>query len=337
MADRKGREFAVALDANDGTEVWSTAVGNVGQNEKPQHPGARSTPTVDGDRLYVLGSDGDLTCLARDRGAVLWTKNLKKDFGGKPGAWAYAESVLIDGDTLVCTPGGKEATMVALNKKDGSVIWKCALGTGDPAAYSSAITAVVGDVRMYVQFVQGGVVGVGAKTGACLWRYDQTRAEAANMMTPVFHSGAVFTSLDGKGSGLTRLVANKGGVTAAEVYFTKGLGTSIGGVVRVGDCVYGAGREGLTCLEWATGQVKWKDKSVDTASLCYADGHLYVRDPNGTVALVEANPAGYKERGRFEQPDRSGEPTWPHPVVSNGRLYLRDGSVLLCYDVKAGK
>ena len=153
MADRKGEEFVVALAVKDGAEVWATAIGKVGPNMGPQYPGARSTPTVDGDRMYVLGSDGDLACVERDKGKVVWTKNLKKDFGGTPGQWAYAESVLIDGDNLICTPGGKTATLVALKKKDGEVFWKCAVPGGDSAAYASPIAVEVGGIRQYVQFL----------------------------------------------------------------------------------------------------------------------------------------------------------------------------------------
>jgi outer membrane protein assembly factor BamB len=352
MTNTKDEESAVALDVKDGKQVWSTPVGKVGKNDGPQYPGTRSTPTVDGDRLYVLGSDGDLACLERDKGKVVWAKNFRKDFEGKPGMWAYSESVLIDGDTLVCTPGGKEATMVALNKKDGSVIWKCAVKEGDKAAYSSPIIAQVGKVKQYVQFVGGGVVGVDAKTGKELWRYDHTKDPAANIPTPVFHDDCVFTSTSRNGSGLNRLKADGDSVSSEEVYHNKTALNSIGGVVRVGDYLYGVKMvsftEGeLVCMDFKTGEVKWHDASVGIASVCYADGMLYVRGQGGTgfgpekakpqVALVEAKPDGYKEKGRFEQPDHGDRPAWPHPVVANGKLYLRDQGVLLCYDVKAEK
>ena len=146
-------EFVEALDAKDGSQVWSKRVGKVGPNQRANYPGARSTPTVDGDVLYALGSDGDLACLTT-AGEVRWAKNLRSDFGGQPGNWAYAESPLIDGDVLVCTPGGKEATIVALNKKTGDVVWKCAVPGGDDAAYASAIVVEVGGVKQYVQFLQ---------------------------------------------------------------------------------------------------------------------------------------------------------------------------------------
>lgn len=344
MTDREGKEYALALAVKDGAEVWSTEIGKVGRNQGPQYPGTRSTPTVEGDRIYVLGSDGDLGCLEKDTGKVVWTKNLKKTFDGTPGAWAYSESVLIDGDVLVCTPGGKTATMAALQKKDGEVIWKCALPRGDAAAYSSPIAVEVGAVRQYIQFVSGGVIGVEAKTGKFLWRYDKTKDPAANIPTPVFHDDCVFTSTSRNGSGLNRIKVHADAVESEEVYFNKIKLNSIGGVVRVGDHVYGTDASGeLVCLDFKTGERKWQHASVGTASLCYADGMLYVRGQGGTgfgkesppwVALVEATPDGYKEKGRFEQPHHGSRPAWPHPVVANGCLYLRDGNVLLCYDIK---
>ena len=347
LANREGKEYALALAVKDGSEIWSTVVGKVGRNQGPQYPGTRSTPTLEGDRLYVLGSDGDLACLEKGNGKVIWSKNLKKTFAGTPGAWAYSESVLIDGDKLVCTPGGKKATMVALNKKDGVTIWECALPKGDAAGYASPIAVEVGGSRQYVQFVAGGVIGVDAKTGKFLWRYEKTKDPAANIPTPVFHDDCVFTSTSRNGTGLNRIKVSKEAVRSEQVYFNTTKLNSIGGVVRVGDYVYGTDARGdLVCMDFKTGERKWQHASVGSASLCYADGMLYVRGQGGSgfgkesparVTLVEATPDGYKEKGRFEQPDHGDRPAWPHPVVANGRLYLRDGKVLLCYDIKGGK
>jgi outer membrane protein assembly factor BamB len=350
MTSTKEEESVAALDVKDGKQVWSTKIGKVGKNSGfAQYPGTRSTPTADGERLYVLGSDGDLACVERDKGKVVWAKNLKKDVDGQPGTWAYSESVLIDGDVLVCTPGGKTATMLALNKKDGSVIWKCAAKDGDPAAYASPIIAEVGKVKQYVQFVEGGVIGVDAKTGKLLWRYDRTKDPNANIPTPVFHDDCVFTSTSRNGSGLNRIKVDKDDVASEEVYFNKTALNSIGGVVRVGDYLYGTNARGeLVCMEFKTGKVKWQHASVGSASLCYADGMLYVRGQGGfglgggeppttATALVEATPEEYKEKGRIELTDHGKLPAWPHPVVANGRLYLRDQGVLVCYDIKAEK
>jgi outer membrane protein assembly factor BamB len=335
VSDRQKEEFAIALDEKDGKEIWSVRLGKVGPNMGPQYPGSRSTPTVEGDVLYALGSDGDLACLETATGKIRWRKSYRGDFQGKPGMWAYSESVLIDGDALIGTPGGTEATMVALNKKTGEVLWKSAIPGGEQAAYASVIVGEVGAVKQYIQFLQKGVVGVDARTGRFLWRYNKTSDPAANIPTPLFYNGFVFsgTSRDG-GSGLVKLTAEKEGVTATEVYRAVDKKVSLGGFVRVGDYLYTTTTAGLLCLEFATGKEVWKDRCVGSGALCYAEGHLYVRGDAGPTALVEATPAGYKEKGRLTQPDRSKQPAWPYPVVANGRLYLRDQNVLLCYDIK---
>jgi outer membrane protein assembly factor BamB len=338
-------EFVLALDAKNGKKVWSREIGKVGPNRGPQYPGARSTPTMAGDVLYALGSDGDLVCLETAEGKERWRKNLRTDFGGVPGNWAYSESPLVDGDKVVCTPGGKDATLVALDRKDGTVVWKAKVPGGDAAAYSSAIIARAGKVKMYVQFLGKGLVGVDAATGKFLWRYARSSlGSAANIPTPVYHDGYVFSSTGQGQGGLVKLTATDDGVSAEEVWSSKQLSANIGGVVLVDGYLYGtSGKGDLFCAEFRTGEVKWENKSVGTASICYADGRLYLHGDGGTfrvgpssVALVEATPAGYKEKGRFRQPDRSRvRPAWPYPIVANGRLYLRDQNVLLCYDVKA--
>ena len=340
IGDKDGQEYLVVLNAKDGKEQWRTKIGPVGKNNGPQYPGARSTPTVDGDRIYVLGSDGDLACVEPAKGDIKWKKNLKSDFAGKVGNWAYAESPLIDGDVVVCTPGGKEATLAALNKKTGETIWKASVPEGDAAGYGSVIAVDAAGSRQYVQFVANGVVGVDAKSGKYLWRYNKTKDPFATIPTPIFHDDCVFTSTR-SGSGLVRVKAS----TAEEVFFNKTALNSIGTPVVVGNYLYATdGRNNLVCMDFKTGEVKWSDPSVGTASLCYAGGLLYVRGQGGNgfgaekdpifIALVEPTPDGYKERGRFQQPDHGNRPAWPHPVVANGRLYLRDQGVLLCYDVK---
>ena len=347
MANRKDMEYLLALAVKDGSEVWATPIGKVGPNKGPQYPGTRSTPTVEGERIYVLGSDGDLACVKKEGGELVWSKNLAKEFEGEPGMWAYSESVLIDGDLVICTPGGKKATLAALNKKDGKTVWSCPLPGGDVAAYSSAIAVEVDGVRQYVQFVAKGLVGVDAKTGKFLWSYDKTKDVAANIPTPVFYDNCVFTSTSRNGSGLNRIKVNKEEVSSEQVYYNTTKLNSIGGVVRVGDFIYGTNARGeLVCMDFKTGKEKWQHASVGQAALCYADGMLYVRGQGGNgfgketppkVALVEATPEGYKEKGQFTQPNHGNMPAWAHPVVANGRLYLRDGDVLLSYEVKAEK
>lgn len=331
-------EYVQALSVKDGKQVWATRIGNVGNpKQQPHYPAARSTPTVEGEVLYALGSDGDLVCLDAASGKLRWQKNLRADFGGKPGAWAYSESPLIDGEALVCTPGGADASLVALNKKDGEVIWKCPVPGGDEAAYSSAIIVEVDGRKQYVQFLQKGLVGVDAKTGKFLWRYEKTaQGSPANMPTPVAHENLIYSST-GRGGGLIRVKAEGEKTEVEQVYFATKLPNSIGGSVKVGDHLYGTASAALQCVDFAKGDVKWSERALGAASLLYADGHLYLHGENGEVALVEASPESYREKGRFtppDPPDRGRSKAWAYPVVANGRLYIRDMDSLWCYDVK---
>jgi outer membrane protein assembly factor BamB len=338
-------ESVLALEVKDGSQAWSARLGKVGNpKQMPPYPGARSTPTVDGERLYALGSDGDLACLETATGKARWQKNLRTDFGGKPGQWAYSESPLIDGDVLVCTPGGSEATLVALNKNTGDVIWKSAVPGGDEAGYASIVIMDAAGVKQYVQFLQKGVVGVDAKTGKYLWRYDKTsRGSPANIPTPVVHDGYVYSVTGRAGGGLVKIGGDSNGVTAEQVYFERGLPTSIGGAILLDGNLYGTNAQGLVCAEFTTGKVHWKDKCIGAASLCYAEGRLYLHGENGDVALVEATPEAYHEKGRFTPSDQpkhtrgAMEKAWVYPVVANGRLYIRDADRLWCYDVKGSK
>ena len=333
----KGREeYVFCLDVAAGKKVWDAKIGPPGRTKG--YDGTRSTPTVDGEFLYALGSDGDLVCLETAGGKPRWQKNLRRDFGGSFGAWAYAESPLIDGDTLVCTPGGSKAALVALNKKTGDVIWQTQLQGRSEAAYSSAIVAEVGNVRHYVQFLGDGVVAVAAKDGKLLWRYNRTSNGSTNCPTPIFHDDCVFTStkgVRGGGAGLVKLTSSDQGVAAKELYFKGEFANHHGGIVRVGDHLYGTTERTLMCVDFKTGEEKWEERSVGKGSVTAADGHLYVRSELGPVALVEATPAGYKEKGRFSPPDRGRERAWAHPVIAGGRLYLRDGDVLQCYVIRA--
>ena len=338
-------EFVQALSTQDGKPIWTTRVGNVGNAQDFSYSKARSTPTVDGDSIFALGSDGDLACLETSSGKVRWQKSLKKEFAGKPGFWAYAESPLVDGDVVVVTPGGTEATLVALNKKTGAVIWKSAVPGGDPAGYASAIVVQAGGRKQYVQFLSKGIVGVDAKTGQFLWRYAEVAKGMAQMVTPVAREGYVYGGAQGVGGGLVRLKADPDGVAAEKVYFARGLPNDIGGSVVVGEYLYGTTDAGLVAAEFTTGKVKWQGEGIGSGSVAYADGQLYLHGQNGNVALIEATPEAYREKGRFTPPvqpkrKRLGpypEKAWTYPVIANGRLYIRDIGTLWAYDIKASR
>lgn len=331
-------EFVKALDVKDGKEIWSTRLGKVGNpDQKPSYPAARSTPTVDGDLLYALGSDGDLACLERSTGRVRWQKSLRTDFNGQPGIWAYSESPLIDGEVLVCTPGGADATLVALNKKTGKLQWKSAVPGGEQAAYASVIATRVGGIKQYIQFLQKGLVGVEAKSGKFLWRYDKTaQGSPANIPTPVGRDEYIYSATGRGGAALVRLDAQDS-AKVEQVYASTKLPTAIGGAVLLGDYLFGTTSQALVCAEFKTGEVKWTERGVGAGSLCYAEGRLYLHGESGEVALVEATPEGYREKGRFtpsEQPERGQSKAWAYPVVANGQFYIRDSNFLRCYDVR---
>jgi outer membrane protein assembly factor BamB len=332
-------EFVVARDTTSGAVVWTQRIGKVGNpNQRPSYPGARSTPTVEGDVLYALGSDGDLVCLDTAKGNIRWQKQLRTDFGGKPGEWAYSESPLVDGDVLVCTPGGADATIVALNKKSGDVIWKSAVEGGDAAGYASPIVVEANGVKQYVNMLAKGLIGVDATTGAFLWRYDRTaKGSPANMATPIARDSHVYSAAPRTGGALVKLVKDGTTFKAQEVYFDNKLPTAIGGAVLIGDQIYGTGQV-MICADFMTGKVRWTNRGIGTGSVCFADGRLYVHGENGEVALVEATPDEYRERGRFtppEQPGRGNSKAWAYPVVADGRLYIRDWTSLWCFDVRS--
>jgi outer membrane protein assembly factor BamB len=340
MANAGMDEFVRCLDVKDGAEIWSTRIGKVGNpDQKPPYAAARSTPTVEGNVLYALGSDGDVASLETTTGKIRWHRSLRADFAGKPGTWAYAESPLIDGDVLVCTPGGNDATLLALNKTTGQVVWKCALPEGDDAAYASAIVIEAGGARQYVQLLQKGLVSVNVKSGKLLWRYAKpVSVFDANIPTPLADGGIIYVASAGTGGGAVKVKAKDANIKADQLYFEPKLPTAIGGTVKIGGFLYGTTAEAMMCVEFATGKVKWQDRALGAASMCYADKRLYLHGENGAVALVEPSSESYSERGRFtppDQPKHTNEKAWAYPVVANGRLYVRDLGTLWCFDIKA--
>jgi outer membrane protein assembly factor BamB len=348
MSNRGDEEVVWALSERDGKEVWVMPIGPALQQRAPQgKEGPGCTPTVDGERLYVLGLGGDLACLQVRDGKILWQRNLTRDLGGRIPRWSYRESPLIDGNKVICTPGGPDATLAALDKLTGQTIWKCPVPGGPGPAYASAIAIEFDGQREYTQFTQKGLVGVSASDGKFLWQYDRTANRMGiNCSTPIYHDGLVFAaSAYGAGGGLVKLSKDGNeGVKADEVYLTKKMQNHHGGMILVDGCLYGAngGNEGgyLVCLDFNTGKVRWDERDkgqrgISKGSVALADGRLYYRTEKGPMILIEPSPQRCIEHGRFQQPDRSAAPAWAHPVLANGKLYLRDQDVLLCYDVKA--
>lgn len=337
-------EFVQALSTQDGKPVWTTRIGNVGNpDQNPPYAKARSTPTLDGKFIYALGSDGDIACLESGSGRIRWQKNIRKEFSGQPGDWAYAESPLVDGDIVVVTPGGAEATMVALNKKTGGLIWKSAIPGGDPAGYASAVVVQSGGRKQYVQLLSKGMVGVDAKSGQFLWRNKEAAKGPAQYFTPVTRGEYVYCGALGVGGVLVQVKPDGKG---EQVYLTRGLPNGIGGALVVGEHIYGteAGRK-LVAADFTTGKVKWQADTIGWSSVAYADGHLYLHGINGEIALVEASPEAYREKGRFTPPAQPKkkqvgpfpEAAFTYPVIANGRLYIRDLGTLWAYDIRASR
>ncbi len=327
MGLRGDREFIVAFDVATGKEVWATAHGSAFRNDRGDGP--RGTPTVDGDRVYALGGNGDLSALDAKTGKIVWSKNVLKVFGGENITWGISESPLVLGNKVLVNPGGPGASIVALNKADGSLIWK---SQSDGAGYSSGVPVEINGATQVVFFTSQRAVGLDAKDGRLLWDYSRPSNRTANVATPIVRANRVFISSDyGTGGGVVEITPDN---KAQELWFSKDMRNHHSSSVLIGDYLYGFSSAILTAIKFDTGEIAWRDRSVGKGSLVYADGNLYCLSENGVVGLVEATPTGYKENGRFRLPQNS-LPTWTHPVVAGGRLYLRDQDTIYAFDVKA--
>ncbi len=327
-----GRSVLYTLNRADGKGLWSKAIGAAGSNDRGSGP--RSTPTLDGDRVYVLTENGDLACLKAQDGTAVWQRNILKDFGGHNINWLLSESPLVDGDRVIVTPGGASAGMVSLDKMTGRTVW-VAKELSDEAGYASAIVADVQGVRTIMTLTGEAGIGVRASDGKLMWHHKSVANRTANIATPVFFDNKVFyTSAYGTGAALLGLTAQAGEIKAQEIYFTRDMQNHHGGVVLVNGYLYGFNNSILSCLNFATGETMWRNRSVGKGSLTYADGHLYLLGEDNVVGLADASPVAYKETGRFKIADK-GLPSWAHPVVSGGRLYIRNQDTLSAYDVRA--
>lgn len=272
-------------------------------------------------------------------GKKVWQKDLKQEFGGnKADSWGYSESVLIDGDRLICTPGKDKATMVALDKKNGKLIWSAARSGDRGAGHASVVISQVGNTKVYVTTTGSGAMGVRADDGKLLWTYDIDKTTAV-IPTPIVRDDLVFIVAGyGRGGALLRQVAQGDSINVEVVYaLNTSLANKHGGVVLVGDHLYGdSDDKGVPyCAELMTGKIVWKERGSgrSSASVAAADGHIYIRYSDGTMTLVEANPAEFKEVGSFKVPHSGDRPSWAHPVIDDGKLYLREGDHILCYDI----
>lgn len=337
-------------------EVWSTKIGPLFTwKGNSWNAGPNVTPTVDGDAVYALGGFGDLVCVDAATGKERWRVNLPRDLGGEvdpigggldeptPLGWGYAAAPLIDGDRLICVPGGKQGLMAALDKKTGKLIWRSKEIT-TKTSYSSPLAVEIHGTRQYIQVTNPGIVGVSAADGKLLWSYRRARAfDDVVITTPIVQAPFVYATVGfGEGCDLVRLVPEGTGIIAEKVYATKDAQNRDGGVVLIGEHVYGHSEKGgWVCQEFKTGKVVWADgDSFGRGSVSAADGRLYcLAEKGGAVALVEPGTDGWKEKGRFTLPQASKQrrPSggiWTAPVVADGKLYIRDQELVFCYDVR---
>jgi outer membrane protein assembly factor BamB len=341
MGSRQGGQHVIAFDTATQKELWATPV-----SAKGGEP--RCTPTIAGGMVYALSDDGEVLCCSAADGKKVWSKSYKEDFGGPPNPqWQFSESPLVDDGKLILTPGHPDHFMVALNAKNGAVVWETKAkleGNGhDGAGYTGAVVSNGGGVKQYVTMVGKGAIGVSARDGKLLWHYDKVANGTAVIPTPLVWDDYVFVSSGyGTGAALLKLAKDGSGVKAEEQYFLDSgtFQNHHGGMVRIGDHIYaGTGHNNgfPICIEWKTGKVAWnkgRGPGKESAAVIAADGNLYFRYQDGIMALIGATPKGYEEHGAFKLPHVDG-PSWPHPAIDGGKLYLRSQDVLMCFDLKA--
>jgi outer membrane protein assembly factor BamB len=332
-------EHVTALDEVSGKKRWAVPIGTAMKGESPLMRWlSQRTPTVDGDQLYAVTARGELVCLKTTDGTIVWRKSYPTDFEGHSGRWGWCDRPLVDGDRLICTPGGTKHSVVALDKKTGALVWSCTVPDSPAAAYSATTIAEVGGVRHYVAFLSRGLAGIAAKDGTYLWGYARIANSIANTYTPLVRGDLVFCANGyNTGMALLRLTAAGEKVRAEEVWFLKkALPPWHDGAILVGAHAYvGAGQD-VQCVELATGKVVWQQRGAvgGAVSLAAAAGKLYLLSAKGEAALVEASPEGYTLRGKLQLPEAAPKPGATAPVVAGGRLYLRDDDRLFCYDIQ---
>ena len=298
--------------------------------------GPRGTPTIDGDRLYVEGGQGDVSCLEIATGKTLWHVQLVDDLGGTVPVRGYSESLLIVGNHVLVTPGGPGGTVVALKKDSGKVAWR-SRGLVVGAEHCSPVLATINGIPQIIQFAKKGLYGLHRDSGMLLWQYTRTSNDFANCMTPVVEGPLVFSSTAyGTGGALIRIDNIGRRQIVREVYFEPKMANHHGGVLKYGDYLYGFGNGGLICMHFRTGRIAWRSRSVGKGSLLIADGLLLLVGERHQVALALATPKAYIEKGRFTLPDL-GRPSWPYPVISDGRLYLRNMQQLTVRDLRTAR
>jgi outer membrane protein assembly factor BamB len=336
LGDRDDTCYLLALDEKTGNEIWATSLGPGLTNDWGDGP--RDTPTVDGDFIYAMSGKGKVGCFRLKDGSEVWSTSMT-ELGGKEPTWGYCESVLVDGDKVLCTPGGDQGAIAALDKKNGNILWR-STELNDGAQYASISRVVFHGQPQYVQLFTSRVVGISPADGKLLWQADWPGGKVAVIPTPIIGDSQVFVT-SGYGAG-DMLVAISDQNEATKVYESKEMKNHHGGVIRVGDYIYGhSDPAGWMCLDWATGEKKWRERDkLAKGAIAYADGMFYLLgEDEGTVVLIDASSEGWQEHGRFtlaplSEIRKPKSHIWTHPVIVGGKLFLRDQDHIYCYDVK---
>ncbi len=330
--------IVTALDT-DGKRLWQARNGPAYDRS---YPGARATPTFVDGKLYHQNGDGDVVCLDAADGKPIWSLNVQRRFVGRNTRWGLSESLLVDHGRVICVPGGEEFAVVALSAETGKTVWTCP-ATGDLPGYAAPIVFDYGGLRQIVTLLSGAAVGIAADTGRLLWRYPHKVAYDVNINTPVYHDGHLaLTGTWGRGTTLLKLVVNGKRCDVRQVWHTEELDNEHGGIVLLDGYLYGQAdgnhrHRHWACLDFKTGKTMYAVEGLPgkrSGTQTYADGMLYLLSDTGTAALMPPSPRGFRPVSQFPLPAGGEGPVWAHPVVSNGRLYLRHGELLFSYDVR---
>lgn len=333
-------EYLTCFDQQDGRQLWMARTGRAWNEGQPTWQGSRSTPTVDGDRVYAMTPYGLVVCFS-SAGELRWHRELQREFAGrKADSWGYSESVLVDGERLLCTPGGPTNTMVALDKETGATLWSASRAGDRGAGHSSIVATDIAGTRVYVQSTGSGALGVRADDGQVLWTFDIPETTAV-IPTPIIRDNFVFFVAGyGVGGALLKQMPTTGGDVTVEVVYPlqRELSNKHGGVVLVDDYLYGDSEDRgiIYCASFLTGKVQWRSRGAGrgSAAIAAADGHLYIRYEDGTLSLAAASPERLSSSRHFQIPGSGRNPSWSHPVILDGRLYLREDDHILCYNVR---
>jgi outer membrane protein assembly factor BamB len=336
---RDDHEYLTALNERDGKRLWSQPIGPAVMESSVMRWLSQRTPTVDDDRVYAFTARGALICLEAATGKELWRKDYVKDFAGRPGPWGYCDFPLVDGEKLIATPGGKESTVVALHKRTGEPLWKCAAPQSPRGTHGAGVVANIAGTRQFVHQLETGVVGISTSDGKLLWQFAPFGDNRGNVHTAMIQGDQVFASCGwGVGLAFLKISHGKEGFEVQTIYRSKTPVESwLGSSVLLGDYVHAADGK---CIELKSGNVisRIAAKGTGRSTLVCAEGRLYHRSQYNVVTLTEVSSKGeYVKKGEFQAPMHSKDPTWTFPVIAGGRLYLRHHDVVLCYDLKESK